>query len=585
MTNIFLRTLGTIAILGFFSCQPGANSSAGDAVQSKDMSLSSFALVNNDPTPNDPIEDFPIVTDPVDCSFNNQIVKNGTEVAAYLNPHGVNGECVLEYRMCTNGVLAGSYTYATCNPLEAPSCLFNGVTITSGNSVTAYSSSSVPYGATCSGVAETRVCQDGVLSGSAPYSSCDVAAPRSCLFNGQTIPSGETVTAFLTSSAVFGSTCASEKRTCIDGTLSGSAQYATCAVNQPASCLFDGQTIAHGQAVIGFASSSVAYGQTCQSEQRICQNGVLTGSNEFSSCTTGAAQNCSLNGTTILHQQSIIAYASARVPSGGDCISESRTCNNGVLSGSMTEMTCQVDVYTPGACTLNGKTIAHGSSVTVFTSSSVPNGETCQTEIRTCNDGTLSGTATSENCVVMPPVDDGSGDDNGDDDGGNNQCQTKGFIWEFPTSCHGNNGKGNGYFKSRISHDGGKTWLVLFKNRLPQNIQTLWDYMIKENGMNSCKRPNVAYALSKNKGYVVMKAENQPACDECKYVEIEIKNHGHGSCNKHNNHEKLSLKKKVMKLVCDKKFKKVKSEHQPHSQGHQCNDKSHGNGHNNGNKK
>src|SRR5262249_30947473 len=56
----------------------------------------------------------------------------------------------------------------------AASCTFDGQTIASGASVTAYQSASVPAGSSC--VAQTRTCSDGTLSGSYGFASCSVDA-------------------------------------------------------------------------------------------------------------------------------------------------------------------------------------------------------------------------------------------------------------------------------------------------------------------------------------------------------------------------------------------------------------------------
>jgi len=59
------------------------------------------------------------------------------------------------------------------------------------------------------------------------------------------------------------------------------------------------------------------------------------------------------------------------------------------------------------SCTFNGSIVAHGSSVTAYQSSSVPSGQTCQSQQRTCSNGTLSGTYSYPTCSVsgsVPPV-------------------------------------------------------------------------------------------------------------------------------------------------------------------------------------
>lgn len=60
------------------------------------------------------------------------------------------------------------------------SCDFNGQTISDGQSVTAYQTNSVASGS-CSSVAEIRSCTNGVLSGTAAYDSCSIAAENTAL--------------------------------------------------------------------------------------------------------------------------------------------------------------------------------------------------------------------------------------------------------------------------------------------------------------------------------------------------------------------------------------------------------------------
>jgi PKD repeat protein len=73
----------------------------------------------------------------------------------------------------------------TCIPDAAASCTFNGQTITSGSSVTAYQSSFVPAGVQC--LSETRTCTNGALAGSYQYVSCTVQSggttDRNCTLN------------------------------------------------------------------------------------------------------------------------------------------------------------------------------------------------------------------------------------------------------------------------------------------------------------------------------------------------------------------------------------------------------------------
>ena len=278
----FLVLSLTAASLIMMGCQKGS-SGAQDASTSLSREFSSLSE-NVSATDAFVIPgDFEIPGDKQSCSFNNQEVLDGGSVTAYINSTvAFGGSCQSETRTCTNGVLSGSSQYATC-AVDAPaSCLFNGETISHGQSLTAYLNSNVAFGGSCQ--SETRTCENGSLSGSSQYASCEVAAPASCLFNGQTIAHGQSAVAFATSTVGFGELCQQESRTCTNGALSGSSQYASCEVAAPASCLFNGQTIAHGQNVMGYLAPSVDAGSTCKQETRTCENGSLSGSYFFSSC-------------------------------------------------------------------------------------------------------------------------------------------------------------------------------------------------------------------------------------------------------------------------------------------------------------
>lgn len=331
------------------------------------------------------------------CTFDGQTYTEGQAITAYLHSTVSSDQtCKSEVRVCKGGSFTGSYLYATCAKAAAASCLFDGKTIAHGGSVKAYQNSSVAFGGSCA--EEVRVCNNGKLSGSYSYAACNVAREASCLFDGKTISHGSTVKAYRNSSMAYGQACVSENRLCLNGELSGSYGYSNCSVGAAAGCLFNGQSIPHNGAVIGFESSSVPYGHSCRSQTRTCSNGNLSGSYSFSSCAPGVPESCSWNGQMIAHGQQVLAYASAKVPYGSSCSSQIRTCNNGQLSGSYAFSNC---VNSEGAsCSLNGQVIPHGGSIYAYPASSVSYGGTCVGQNRICNNGVLSGQYSSTTCFV-----------------------------------------------------------------------------------------------------------------------------------------------------------------------------------------
>ena len=378
----------TLIAVSISSCSPksgGGEGSAPAVEASRDFSSTAFAVSSDIPS------------DYANCSFNGQTVLHNGSITAFQNSMPVYGSsCVSQVRRCNNGVLSGSYQFASCNVQGPLSCLFNGQTIAHGSNVQAFQNSSVAFGESCQ--SEQRTCNNGTLSGSNAFASCNVAGPASCLFNGQTVAHGSNVPAFSNSTVAYGETCTAEARTCNNGVLSGSNQYASCSVDAAASCLFNGQTIAHGSNVNAFPNSTVAYGEACTAEARTCDNGVLSGSNSYASCNVDAPAACLFNGQTIAHGSATPAFPNSSVAYGETCVAEARSCNNGLLSGSAAYASCSVDV--PQSCLFNGQTVAHGQSAQAFQNSTQAYGTSCVSEQRTCENGVMSGSYQYGSCNV-----------------------------------------------------------------------------------------------------------------------------------------------------------------------------------------
>lgn len=49
-----------------------------------------------------------------------------------------------------------------------------------------------------------------------------------------------------------------------------------------------------------------------------------------------------------------------------------------------------------------GGIVLHGQSITLYKNLTVTHGQVCETEVRTCNNGTLSGSAINASCAVLP---------------------------------------------------------------------------------------------------------------------------------------------------------------------------------------
>jgi hypothetical protein len=101
------------------------------------------------------------------------------------------------------------------------------------------------------------------------------------------------------------------------------------AMGQPitaSTCAVAGQSLAEGDTITMYATANVPFGSSCLAEERICSNGVLSGSYSYQSCAMSPARTCALGNQIIPHEGSIMAYAD---PANGTCATQERTCNEG----------------------------------------------------------------------------------------------------------------------------------------------------------------------------------------------------------------------------------------------------------------
>lgn len=376
-------------------CQPGQQFGSCTASDGSAGTLTCRAdglgqTCNPNPTPNG------------SCNFNGAVVAHGTSTRAYQSSSVAFGSnCQQQDRTCTNGVLSGSYGHSSCQVNPAQDCFVGATRIVHNSSIRTYQSAVVPSGSQCN--FQDRVCYNGSLSGSFAETSCRVEQSNSCFFNGREIVSGGSMTAYESSSVPFGSSCNPQTRFCQNGVLSGSFTATSCTPQPARACEFNGSFIAHGSNRLAYEAATVPFGQTCRSQTRTCNNGNLDGGYAFSSCQTAPPLNCQLDGATILHGGSIDAFRSKTVGFGLICDRITRTCNNGVLSGSSDYQFKDCRVDDPVNCTFAGNPVANGASVTAYQTSSVAYDQTCLPEQRLCTNGILSGSYVNANCSPVQP--------------------------------------------------------------------------------------------------------------------------------------------------------------------------------------
>jgi hypothetical protein len=331
---------------------------------------------------------------------------HGQSVPAYQSPSvPYGGTCIGQTRSCSRGLLSGSYVYPSCSVTPPASCpLPWGGSIAHGQSTPAYLAGSVPFGGTCTG--QTRTCNNGNLGGSYVNPTCAPIAPSACnLPWGGIIGHGASVNAYLTVSVAFGGSCSGQVRTCSNGTLSGSYANPSCAPVQPSACSLPwGGSIAHGASTTAYAAGSVPFGSSCASQTRTCSNGTLTGTYASQSCAPVQPAACALPwGGSIAHGTGVTAYATPSVGFGQGCTAQARICSNGSLSGSFVNPSCAPNA--PANCTAPwGAAVAHGGFVTAYASATVPAGSSCTPENRVCSNGGLGGSYQNQSCTVLQPT-------------------------------------------------------------------------------------------------------------------------------------------------------------------------------------
>lgn len=107
-----------------------------------------------------------VVADPCDLPWGGTI-NSGESVTAYITGDCGGSSCPSQIRTCDNGTLSGSYANQSCQVSPCNDCSLPwGGTITHGESVYAYYAGSRQCG---SFYRQTRVCDDGTLSGYTSY--------------------------------------------------------------------------------------------------------------------------------------------------------------------------------------------------------------------------------------------------------------------------------------------------------------------------------------------------------------------------------------------------------------------------------
>jgi hypothetical protein len=175
----------------------------------------------------------------------------------------------------------------------------------------------------------------------------------------------------------------------------------TLTVDPPTSCSLPwGGSISHGTSITASQAATVPYGQSCVSQTRTCTNGTLSGSYQYQTCNS----DCTFNSSPVAHGASVTAYQSAVAPEGQACssISQVRSCSNGTLSGSYANAACTASCTPSWSCTgAGGNTITQtNADCTTTTVATCDAPQFCSPGSATCLYNAITGDITASPRLV-----------------------------------------------------------------------------------------------------------------------------------------------------------------------------------------
>lgn len=130
----------------------------------------------------------------------------------------------------------------------------------------------------------------------------------------------------------------------------------------------------------------------------IAMNVFVLSSSMFAPNTARAATCVTPWGMPVMEGQFVVAYYEDRPGPGRRCQSEMRFCNNGFLSGFYRYQNCVED---NGCQVFPWGYIPHMGSVTAYRNAIETGGRPCESQVRYCSYGQLSGWYTNQNCTAM----------------------------------------------------------------------------------------------------------------------------------------------------------------------------------------
>ena len=118
-----------------------------------------------------------------------------------------------------------------------------------------------------------------------------------------------------------------------------------------AKCEYDGKQYYHTQTIKIFKESSVAFNKSCEQQEHICNNGNWSGTIGYKECAVGAVRDCLVGTETVKHNTEVTRFQATSVAYNQSCQSEVRRCFDGSISGSFIAKSCVV--HAPPSATNN----------------------------------------------------------------------------------------------------------------------------------------------------------------------------------------------------------------------------------------
>ena len=206
---------------------------------------------------------------------------------------------------------------------------------------------------------------NGWINSGWSYAYFTVGSPLSCTGTSWgTVAHGNSVTAYSSPSVAWNASCTSETRTCDNGTLGGSYLYTSCYSAAPLSCTGTSWgTVAHGASVTAYSEAAPA--GACSAQTRTCTNGSLDGSYTATGCTAGCT-GTPWGSVSTGYSNTAYAAASADVCAN---IAQTRTCSAGTMSGTYGYTSCSSNSYSitfnsNGGTAVSTITQSYGTSIT-----------------------------------------------------------------------------------------------------------------------------------------------------------------------------------------------------------------------------